>query len=158
MLSKYRNNLINLANNVGKDAFNDGAEILPSVEYPSLQKRQAEHLEDEQEVFWAGNIDIGTPGQTFFVDFDSKSMSMLKLIDQCLNNIQPALQTCGSHPPTARPLHARTNTSTVPPTRLRASTMMVNSPFTTATAPPSLGPSIATPVSSPPTPRSPCAN
>ena len=37
MLSKYRNNLINLANNVGKDAFNDGAEILPSVEYPSLQ-------------------------------------------------------------------------------------------------------------------------
>lgn len=75
MRSKHRNNLINLQGNVGRDAFNDGAEILPIMSLPTAhQKRQAtEPLEDEQDAtYWGGNITIGSNDQRFFVDFDSK--------------------------------------------------------------------------------------
>lgn len=40
----------------------------------SHEKRQAEPLTDEGgDQYWAGNIQIGTPGKKFYIDFDSKS-------------------------------------------------------------------------------------
>lgn len=39
----------------------------------SLKQRQSEPLNDEGDnELWAGSISIGTPGQTFLIDFDSK--------------------------------------------------------------------------------------
>ena len=75
--SKHRNNLINLQSNVGREAFNEGAEILPSMGMPTFDKRQSESLQDEEDIYWAGNISIGTPGQTFLIDFDSEPISGL---------------------------------------------------------------------------------
>jgi cathepsin D len=41
----------------------------------SINKRQARPLTDEdQDVEWAGPITIGTPGQSFLIDFDSASI------------------------------------------------------------------------------------
>ena len=74
-LSKYRNNLINLAANVGREAFNEGAEILPPLSLPDLQARQSEGLQDYSEVYWAGPIQIGSNSRTLVIDFDSESSS-----------------------------------------------------------------------------------
>ena len=70
--SKHRNNLQNLERNVGRHAFNEGAEIKPFMTIPVLERRQSESLTDENhDEYWAGNIGIGTQPQQFFVDFDS---------------------------------------------------------------------------------------
>ncbi|KAI0675140.1 acid protease [Trametes maxima] len=80
--NKHRNNMINLKKNFGVDAFNEGAHIRPvanySVMFKSAQgKRQAEPLVDEEgDVYWAGNIAIGSPGQTFVIDFDTGSADL----------------------------------------------------------------------------------
>ena len=91
---KYRQNLINLESNVGKEAFNEvrlldlplvfsrfsiplqGARILDLSEIQGgVKKRQAEPLTDEaHDAEWAGPITIGTPGQSFLIDFDSASI------------------------------------------------------------------------------------
>lgn len=76
--------MINLATNMGPDAFNEGARIMPPVSVddlpvdsiddptPELEKRQSESLTDyERDRYWAGNIDVGTLGQRFLIDFDS---------------------------------------------------------------------------------------
>lgn len=65
---------MNIANNLGQDAFNEGAEVKPFMDRPQFQKRQAESLTDEaRDEYWAGNVVIGTPPKTFYMDFDSMS-------------------------------------------------------------------------------------
>ncbi|KAH9938846.1 protease [Epithele typhae] len=76
--NKYRSNLINLHDNVGADAFKDGARILPPVEHfvsPSAQKG-TEPLTNEQNGLWAGFVGVGTPQQNFNVDFDTGSADL----------------------------------------------------------------------------------
>jgi cathepsin D len=92
--NKHRQNLINLEKNKGKAAFKEvcshrpslfsadwfcfqGMEIKPLATLPSavearMEKRQSESLTDEdQDTEWAGKITIGTPAQSFLIDFDS---------------------------------------------------------------------------------------
>ncbi|KAH9895122.1 protease [Cubamyces lactineus] len=78
--NKHRQNLINMKRNVGPEAFNEGAEILPIANYSQMappDKRQAEKLTDESnDQYWAGTISIGTPGQSFLMDFDTGSADL----------------------------------------------------------------------------------
>ncbi|KIJ46559.1 hypothetical protein M422DRAFT_164987 [Sphaerobolus stellatus SS14] len=78
--TKHRQNLINLKKNVGFQAFNEGAEIKPLAQIPSgLQARSHgfEPLTDEEgDSEWAGTIEIGTPGRSFLIDFDTGSSDL----------------------------------------------------------------------------------
>ncbi|TFK89785.1 acid protease [Polyporus arcularius HHB13444] len=78
--NKHRNNLINLEKNHGREAFNQGADILPPMDFTSNlsnQKRQAESLTNEaNDQYWAGSINIGNPGASFLVNFDTGSADL----------------------------------------------------------------------------------
>ncbi|KAI0930017.1 hypothetical protein AcV5_006827 [Taiwanofungus camphoratus] len=80
--NKHRQNLINLERNVGRQAFPEGADILPLLGLPStititLNKRQNEPLIDEQEdLEWVGPITVGAPSQDFIIDFDTGSSDL----------------------------------------------------------------------------------
>ncbi|KAI0764403.1 acid protease [Trametes elegans] len=75
--NKHRQNMINLERNVGREAFNEGAQILPLANYSAPpEKRQSEKLTDEGEVYWAGPISIGTPAESFLIDFDTGSADL----------------------------------------------------------------------------------
>ncbi|KAL7281781.1 hypothetical protein ACG7TL_005104 [Trametes sanguinea] len=78
--NKHRQNMINLERNMGREAFNEGAEIMPLANYSELaphDKRQAEPLTDEAgDQYWAGTIAIGTPRQNFLIDFDTGSSDL----------------------------------------------------------------------------------
>ncbi|EMD41037.1 hypothetical protein CERSUDRAFT_111607 [Gelatoporia subvermispora B] len=76
--NKHRQNLINIATNLGESVFAEGSQILPLASLPiHLNKRQKEALTDEDsDLEWAGQLTIGTPGQTFLVDMDTGSSDL----------------------------------------------------------------------------------
>ncbi|KAI0324335.1 acid protease [Cubamyces sp. BRFM 1775] len=76
--NKHRQNLINLQNNLGSDALPEGAEILPLATVPAtFQKRGAVKLTDqEDDLEWTGSISIGSPAQSFTIDFDTGSSDL----------------------------------------------------------------------------------
>ncbi|OJT14715.1 Aspartic protease [Trametes pubescens] len=76
--NKHRRNLIALEQNVGRQAFPEGAEIKPLATVPaSFQKRGAVTLKDQNEdTEWTGKVEIGSPAQSFVIDFDTGSSDL----------------------------------------------------------------------------------
>ncbi|KAI0721833.1 protease [Cerioporus squamosus] len=78
IVNKYRQNLLNFQQNFG--TFPPGFASLPPLLLDpgeELDKRQKEPLTDEDDdVEWAGNIKIGTPPETFLIDFDTGSADL----------------------------------------------------------------------------------
>lgn len=76
--SKHRRNMIALEQNVGRQAFPEGAEIKPLATVPaSFQKRGAVTLKDQNEdIEWTGTVEIGSPAQSFVIDFDTGSSDL----------------------------------------------------------------------------------
>ncbi|CAL1703550.1 unnamed protein product [Somion occarium] len=76
--NKFRQNLINLERNKGREAFNEGAEIRPLALIPDrIRKRQKEALTDQQDdLEWTGRITIGSNNQAFVIDFDTGSSDL----------------------------------------------------------------------------------
>ncbi|KAI0677640.1 acid protease [Trametes maxima] len=91
--NKYRQNLINLEGNFGKDAFPLGAEIKALATLPAHLlggKRGAVPLTDQAfDLEWTGPITIGNPGQNFTMDFDTGSSDLWVPAAAC--------QSCSNH-------------------------------------------------------------
>ncbi|KZT70932.1 putative aspartic protease [Daedalea quercina L-15889] len=74
--NKHRRNLLNLQAN-DAESMSEGAEIKPPRTYDTLDKRQKESTTDEgDDLEWAGTISIGTPAQSFLIDFDTGSADL----------------------------------------------------------------------------------
>ena len=69
---------------MGREAFNEGSYITPFKATEPNQKRQAsEALTDQHnDEYWSGNSEIGTPGQSFVLDFDSECHSIIHDIQE----------------------------------------------------------------------------
>ncbi|GJJ14012.1 hypothetical protein Clacol_008269 [Clathrus columnatus] len=72
-INKYRRGLVNLLNNKGPGALDEGVTIgeIREVNFPqAITKRQSEALTDENDT-WDGIISIGTPSQTVLAEIDN---------------------------------------------------------------------------------------
>ncbi|KAI9059506.1 acid protease [Trametes sanguinea] len=72
--SKHARNLINLERNLGAERFK---ELYPDADLSKLQKRAGVSLKDQDDdLEWTGTISIGTPAQSFTIDFDTSSADL----------------------------------------------------------------------------------
>ncbi|KAI0820452.1 acid protease [Trametes gibbosa] len=71
---KYQQNLVNLERNLGTEKFK---ELYPGVDTAALAKRAGVPLTDQQDgLEWTGAVTVGTPAQSFVVDFDTGSSDL----------------------------------------------------------------------------------
>lgn len=65
-----------LVNSTSMPLFDNATHFDEFDEFDTLEKRQKEALTDEEnDLEWAGTITIGTPAQSFLIDFDSTCTS-----------------------------------------------------------------------------------